>query len=280
MDDRLQLFGSQEEIGYLDDDTMDVHRSLSPANSAEDFFLSPDLRTNTISAYALAAQLRSSRGLTTVATDEFQSAVEEEIHVPRRTTVEKESLFGRDILVHSRCSFPAFDDDDEEDEGEGEEENDKVNPFESKTLVTHTDIEQTMSTSTTENQVNVAQVVYGKAKDIWSWGKGIPVVGFFEGVTESVATNVISIAGVSLSDIDNAVKDVVTGLDISFLNPAIATVVTAILNGVGKADDTFRPMIEYVGPTIMSPLKIITPKKPDVGVDDSSSPEHTPVNTD
>jgi hypothetical protein len=272
MSDNLLLFpGTEEGHGYEEDYELDVHRSLSPANSAEDFFLSPDLRTHTISAYALAAQLRSSRGMTTVATDEFQSAVEEETNIPRRTLVEKESLFGRDILVHSRCSFPSYDD----------EEEDQDNHLESKILNTYISSEQTMSTSTTENEANVAQVIYGKAKDVWSWGKGVPLVGFFEGVTESVAANVISIAGVSLSDIDNAVKDVVTGLDTSYFNPAIATVVSAILRGVGKADDTFRPMIEYVGPTILSPLKIVAPKKPDT-VGESTSPEHTmaPVNTD
>jgi hypothetical protein len=181
--------------------------------------------------------LRSSRGTTTVATDDFQSAFDNEGDMQDASVMSgsiHESLFGKDILVLSRSVIP---------------EDDRF--------------EETMSTpntpsgSTTANpqDVNAAQVVYSKAKDVWSWGKGLPLVGFFEGVAESVVSKAVSLAGTSMSDIDGAVQNVVSSLDTSYLNPAIAAVVDAIMKGVGKADSTFRPMIESVAPSVLGIVK-------------------------
>jgi flavin-binding protein dodecin len=142
-----------------------------------------------------------------------------------------DSLFGKDILVLSRSVIPEDD------------------RFEESMSAPSTPSGST--TPTSPQDVNAAQVVYSKAKDVWTWGKGLPVVGFFEGVTESVVSKVVSIAGTSMSDIDGAVQNVVSSLDTSYLNPAIAAVVDAIMKGVGKADSTFRPMIESVAPSVL-----------------------------
>lgn len=230
--DDKPLFAIETDID--DEDLLDPHPSVSPATPAESFFLSPQLRTNAVSAYALAAQLRtsSSRGAnTTVATDDFQSAYGDEGDMPMARDgslhySSADSLFGKDILVLSRTVIP-------EDEDTFQD-----------TMSTPTNTAD--STSTSSEGVNAAQVVYSNVKGIWSWGKGLPLVGFLEGVTEAVASKVVSIAGTSLSDIDSAVVGVVSGLDTSYLNPAIAAVVDAIMKGVGKADSTFRPMIESV----------------------------------
>lgn len=223
------------ETDIDDDDLLDPHPSVSPATPAESFFLSPQLRTNTVSAYALAAQLRtsSSRGATTVATDDFQSAFGDEgdMPMPRDGSLHNnsaDSLFGKDILVLSRTVIP-------EDEDTFQD-------------TMSTPINATDTSSTSSEGINAAQVVYSNVKGIWSWGKGLPLVGYLEGITEAVASKVVSIAGTSLSDIDNAVVGVVSGLDTSYLNPAISAVVDAIMKGVGKADSTFRPMIESVVP--------------------------------
>lgn len=229
------------ETDIEDDDPLDPHPCLSPATPAESFFLSPHLRTNNVSAFALAQQLRTSSrgGTTTVATDDFQSAFDNEGDMQDNnytyattsagSNSNHDSLFGKDILVLSRSVIPEDD------------------RFEETMSAPNTP-----SGSTTSNQdVNAAQVVYSKAKDVWIWGKGLPVVGFFEGVTESVVSKVVSIAGTSMSDIDGAVQNVVSSLDTSYLNPAIAAVVDAIMKGVGKADSTFRPMIESVAPSVL-----------------------------
>ena len=229
--DDKPLFAIETDID--DDDLLDPHPSVSPATPAESFFLSPQLRTNAVSAYALAAQLRtsSSRGAnTTVATDDFQSAYGDEGDMPMARdgslhNSSADSLFGKDILVLSRSVIP-------EDEDTFQD-----------TMSTPTN-----TTDTSSEGINAAQVVYSNVKGIWSWGKGLPLVGYLEGVTEAVASKVVSIAGTSLSDIDSAVVGVVSGLDTSYLNPAIAAVVDAIMKGVGKADSTFRPMIESVVP--------------------------------
>ena len=118
----------------------------------------------------------------------------------------------------------------------------------------------------------MVQVVYTKAKCIWSWGKGLPLVGSLEGITEAVASKVVSIAGASLSDIDSAVTGVASGLDSSYFNPAISAVVDAIMKGVSKADSTFRPMIEAVVPRVLSPLGIKASESKGEG---STAPEVT-----
>ena len=225
-----------DDDDLLDPQEDDAHPSVSPATPAESFFLSPQLRTNTVSAYALAAQLRtsSSRGATTtVATDDFQSAFgdEGEMQMARDGSLHNnnDSLFGKDILVLSRCVIP-------EDEDTFQD--------------TMSTPRNTSDSEPTSEGMNMAQVVYTNVKGIWSWGKGLPLVGYLEGITETVASKVVSIAGTSLSDIDNAVVGVVSGLDTSYLNPAISAVVDAIMKGVGKADSTFRPMIESVVPSM------------------------------
>ena len=103
------LLDNAQAYDYDNDDD-DGHPSLSPATPAESFFLSPQLRTNTVSAYALAAQLRTTSrgGTTTVATDDFQTACGDDGELqmardgsPHNNTNHNnsESLFGKDILV-------------------------------------------------------------------------------------------------------------------------------------------------------------------------------------
>lgn len=209
------------------DDEFDEHRSVSPLNAAESFFLSPQLRTNQISANALASELRqrtssrygrSSRsGVSTVATDDFLSAVGSEAGINERyniiTNRSADAFFGKDIII--------------------EQDENMVN---------------------SSDDMDVAQTVYGKAKDIWSWGKDLPVVGFFEGITESVASKVVEMAGTTLGDLD---KDVIAPklaeFDMSFLNPLVAKIVEALMAGGAKGNE----LIAYVG----KPLGLIEAEK-------------------
>mmetsp|Transcript_25290 Transcript_25290/g.42006 ORF Transcript_25290/g.42006 Transcript_25290/m.42006 type:complete len:297 (+) Transcript_25290:139-1029(+) len=265
-----------DDANTVDDD--DDHPVVSPETPAESFFISPELRTTNVSAFALASQLRthsklsSSRsqrsGTSTVATDDFQSACgnemeleEEEAYAPNNT-VTSSSLFGTDILVLSRSVIPEDDDDDDDFSNDDTfQDTMSTNPT------------SNASTPTIESPPNAAQVVYEKAKDVWTWGKGLPVVGFFEGITEAVASKVVSVAGTSLEEIDGHIKPVVAGLDTSYLNPAIEAIVKAIMSGLGKADDTFRPVIQAVVPTVLGPLGLLEDKKN--GEKESATPELT-----
>jgi len=245
------------DTDFEDDDPHDPHPTVSPATPAESFFISHQLRTDKVSAFALAAQLHSSKGGTTCATDDFQTACDDEgdMQDPRQVMT-RESLFGKDILVLSRSVILESDEDIFE---------------ESMSTPTPKTATATATATQEEEEFNAAQVVYVKAKDIWSWGKGLPLVGFFEGITESVVTKVVSIAGTSLADIDGHVNNAVTGLDTTYLNPAIHAIVEAIMNGLGKADETFRPVIEAVVPAVLGPLGLIEPDKKK----NDSSPELT-----
>lgn len=263
-----------------DDDLFDAHPSVSPETPAESFFISPELRTNNVSAFALASELHRSAsksgrrsGASTLATDDFQSAHDHEGDIDESAAAARanitpfpivyDSLFGKDILVLSRSSIPEDDDNDtlQEDEEDTFQDTIMSSPIE--------------TTTTTDDHVNAAQVVYEKVKDVWTWGKGLPVVGFFEGITEAVANKVVSVAGTSLEEIDGQIKPVVAGIDTSYLNPAIEAIVKAIMNGVGKADETFRPVIEAVVPTVLGPLGLLESDKKKDELKASDTPELT-----
>eukprot|EP00546_Thalassionema_frauenfeldii_P015515 CAMPEP_0178932070 /NCGR_PEP_ID=MMETSP0786-20121207/22366_1 /TAXON_ID=186022 /ORGANISM="Thalassionema frauenfeldii, Strain CCMP 1798" /LENGTH=252 /DNA_ID=CAMNT_0020609227 /DNA_START=540 /DNA_END=1298 /DNA_ORIENTATION=+ len=199
------------------DDEFDDHRSVSPLNAAESFFLSPQLRTNQISANALASELRqrtssrygrSSRsGVSTIATDDFHSAAGSEAGINERyniiTNRSADAFFGKDIII-----------------------------------------EQDENMASSNDDIDVAQNVYGKAKDIWAWGKDLPVVGFFEGVTESVAGKVVEMAGTTLSDLDkDFIAPKLADFDTSFLNPIVEKIVEALMAGGARGHE----LMAYVG---------------------------------
>lgn len=280
-----ELQMDMNDLSFREDhDDDDPHRSVSPETPAESFFISPELRTNNVSAFALASQLRSKAssssrsqrsGTSTVATDDFQSAFDNEDDMvlkdqQRRTATNgsTESLFGKDILVLSHSVIPEdeFEDDDDdslsnENHQQEEQDTDEEHTFQdTMSKKSKSSKKTTTTTPVVDNadQANPASVVYEKAKDVWTWGKGLPVVGFFEGITEAVANKVVSVAaGTSLEEIDGHLKPVVAGIDSSYLNPAIDAIVRTLMSGVGKADATFRPVIEAVVPAVLGPLGLI-----------------------
>mmetsp|Transcript_19501 Transcript_19501/g.28911 ORF Transcript_19501/g.28911 Transcript_19501/m.28911 type:complete len:159 (+) Transcript_19501:68-544(+) len=103
---------------------------------------------------------------------------------------------------------------------------------------------------TSDEPINAAQTVYGKTKEIWAWGKDLPVIGFFEGVAESVAGKVVEIAGTTLEDVDQTIiSPKLAGLDTSFLNPIVEKIIEALMAAGANANQ----LITYVG----KPLGII-----------------------
>jgi len=245
-----------------------AHPPLSPATPAESFFLSPELKSSNVSAFALAAEIRrnkSARSIASMGTDEFATAASfgSQGDSPSRSvgaaantfgfpfslsnSSSRENLFGKDVLVHSRDTPSHILQDDNF-------------TFEDSTAAT----EDTMMTSNKteeEKSVDAATTVYESVKNVWTWGKGVPVIGFGEGVAEAVAGKVLGLAGTSIPELDTAIKPHVAGLDTDFLNPAINAVVGAIMGGVSKGDDMIRPVVMKVVPTILGPLGMVEDEK-------------------
>jgi len=210
---------------YDDDDQFPL---VSPFNPAEAYFFSSDLQTNRVSAQALASQLQqqqqhqhmmSTSSALTTATDDFHSTAESETEFDdkkknnnNKLTSDSSSLYGKDILIKSLEKRPSI-----------------IEQPENDPEITN------MSTSTEEDHVNAAQSVYGTAKNVWTWGKSIPVIGFMEGVTEAVASKVVGLAGSSLEEVDNSlISPNLAGLDSAILNPVVETIVGYLMGGVSN----------------------------------------------
>jgi len=229
-------FGAISNSSTVDDDD-DGHRSVSPLNPAESFFLSPELRTSQISAFALATELRhktgsrhgrSRSGLSTVATDDFLSAAGSEADIVDRynltTNRSADAFFGKDIII-----------------------------------------EQDESMTRNEESINAAQTAYGKTKEIWAWGKDLPVIGFFEGVAESVASKVVEMAGTTLEDVDQTIiAPQLAGLDTSFLNPIVEKIVNLLMAGGAKSNELIgfvaKPLGLIEAEEKKEPVKTIAPE--------------------
>jgi len=109
------------------------------------------------------------------------------------------------------------------------------------------------TTTTEELHPDAATHVYEHAKGIWAWGKGVPVVSTFLGVTEVVAGKVVQAAGTNLEEIDGTIKPQLANLDTGVLNPAIATLVGVLLSAAGKTEETVKPIIIM----LLSPFGLI-----------------------
>lgn len=230
-----------------------AHPILSPATPAESFFLSQELKTSNVSAFALAAQIhrnrnggkfssgRSNASGQSVATDDFISTCEysNDWNSDGLNYIHNynESLSGKDVLIHSR--EPILEDEEFEYQDANENMTDPLRNGEQ------------------ENAVNAAQQAYEAAKGVWLWGKSIPLLGFAEGVAEAVALKVVRLAGTSLEDLDAQVKPQLCGLDKGFLNPAIGKVVSIIMAGLGKGKATFSPIFMTIAPPILGPLGLM-----------------------
>jgi hypothetical protein len=221
----------------------EVHPPISPASPAESLFLF-GLQTSNISASALAQEIRrnyrTGYSAQSVATDDFATAVEsaDDIEDP-----DSYSFFGRDVLLtHSR--EPILEDSLEEDE---EYHN-------SSNMATTT--KTTTASPTTEKNLDPAMHVYDGAKGVWAWGKGLPIVSPFLGITEAVAGKVVGVVGTSLPDIDGKIKPKLADLDGKLLNPAISAVVGVILGALDKTGDIIRPVVH----TFLKPFGLIKDK--------------------
>ena len=101
--------------------------------------------------------------------------------------------------------------------------------------------------------MDAAETVYETAKGVWAWGKGVPVVSTFLGISETVAGKAVGLAGTNLGEIDGTIKPHLEKLDSGVLNPAIEAVVKIVLQTAGKTEDIVKPIII----TLLTPLGMI-----------------------
>lgn len=103
-------------------------------------------------------------------------------------------------------------------------------------------------------QIDAAETVYDKAKDVWAWGKGLPIVSPFLGIAEGVVGKFVGIAtGQSLDSLDRNVTDQLQIFDDAVLNPAIYRLVQVILKLSGETEKVLKPYIIQV----LTPLGLI-----------------------
>lgn len=224
---------------------------LSPAGGAESLFLA-GLATSKISADALSSKLRhahkysfgslqprrspSGASIRSALTDDFHSCAE----------------FSDDI-----DEFPLTDNDNEDDET-------FFSIFRRKTP-TNSNMSATSSSKRSKKAntapvtnvpeaeakgMDVAEHVYEKAKDIWAWGKGVPVVSIGLGITEAVVGKAVKVAlGTDFEGLDNQIKPQLGKLDHDVINPAIEAVVSVAMNAANKSEGVLKPiLIKFLSP--------------------------------
>jgi hypothetical protein len=135
---------------------------------------------------------------------------------------------------------------------------------------------------------DVAQNVYGCTKDIWAWGKTIPLLSNVLDLTEGVSTKVLDLTiHMDLPSIDqNVVVPNLNKLDEGVITPAICAVWGIIMPAVVKGDEMIvKPVMMEVLPRILGPLGLLEKKEMVVVeveekknvIDRSPNPEVVPV---
>jgi len=235
----MSLVGKQLEVNFFEagDDASsskgqdDVHVSLSPANGAEALFMS-GLKTSTISANALASELRKnqprslrssfrSSSASTTATDDFHSTFDNVDDLEQFYTYNPDQQPIYELDEDSKMSTAAS----------------KIN--------------------VDEVNVDAAAHVYETAKNVWGWGKEQMIISNFLGIAEGIAGKIVSVAGTDLEEIDGKLKPELSKFDSGILNPAIKAVLGIILNAAGKGEEVFKPIVV----SILKPLGLLESKK-------------------
>lgn len=128
---------------------------------------------------------------------------------------------------------------------------------------------------------DVAQNVYGCTKDIWAWGKTVPIISNMLGLTEGVTAKVLDITiHMDLPSIDqNVVVPNFKKLDDEVITPAICTIWGIVNGGVTKGDEMIvKPVMTQVVPRILGPLGFLEDEKKEKNpIDSTPNPEVVPV---
>merc|ERR1711865_696479 len=119
-----------------------------------------------------------------------------------------------------------------------------------KTIIKEFPAEKSSSSSsssstseTTTMQVDAAEIVYGKAKDIFGWSKSLPVMSFLAGVSEAVAGKALDVVGLDLPTVDSSIESELTKFDAHILNPAITQIFKVLTNVASTSEEIVKPII-------------------------------------
>ena len=132
-----------------------------------------------------------------------------------------------------------------------------------------------------EPHFDIAQNIYGCTKDIWAWGKTIPVLSNVLDLTEGATAKVLDITiHMDLPSIDqNVVVPHAKKLDDVVITPAICAVWGIVCPAVEKGEEMIvKPVMSEVVPRILGPLGLLEKKEEEENViDRSPNPEVVPV---
>lgn len=101
---------------------------------------------------------------------------------------------------------------------------------------------------TSTGGIDAAENIYETAKGVFLWTKNVPVVGFFTGMSESLAANALKIVGTNLPDVDETIENhIVRNIDGKILNPVLGTAVN-VLMAVGRTTENIviNPIVSVV----------------------------------
>lgn len=131
-----------------------------------------------------------------------------------------------------------------------------------------------------EAHFDVAQTVYGAAKDVWAWGRTVPVLTNLLGITEAVAAKVLdTTVHMDLPAIDEkGVTPQLKRLDDDLITPVVLAVWKIIAPAVAKGEEmVVKPVMREVVPRVLAPLGMFGDKKEEDKVDASRTPEVVPA---
>jgi len=239
------------DIGSFDqeDDSPRTSEPLSPAGGAESLFLA-GLTTSQLSKDALSNTLhlahRFPPSVRSISAASVRSAMTDDFHSCADFSTDDNLLF----------LDPSLDDAEEEDNDDDDDLDDDNTAFfsfftsrnrqqQARSVMTSGSnrrkktrggaIMEPTATSPTalghiivpeEADPDMAGKVYEKAKDVWAWGKTVPLVSIGLGISEAVAQKAASMAGTNLEKLDrDFIKPQLVTLDAEFLAPVVKAVV-------------------------------------------------------
>lgn len=128
------------------------------------------------------------------------------------------------------------------------------------------------SSSPDLSKTDAAEVIYSKAKDVWTWGKTVPLVGFFVTTTETVTGKALGVVGTNFTSLDGTIATELEKLDVGVLNPAIEAIAKVVLQAASKSEETLKPILDI----LMSKLGLIKSEADESTPDAHKPPEVTP----
>jgi hypothetical protein len=121
-----------------------------------------------------------------------------------------------------------------------------------------------------EAKFDVTQTIYGASKDVWAFGKTVPIITHILGITDAVAMKALDVTfHVDYAAVDDKIKPQLKKLDDGLFTPPIAAVwrfvepVVKFVEPVVKTADNYiaKPFMNQVVHKVMSTLHVGDDKK-------------------